>query len=89
VTETFPADLRQFVAEELAHGRYPSERDLVLDAVRLLRESRAREEQLRQDLQVRLASLDSGEAIELADDEALGRFLDEIEQDVEREDRRR
>ncbi len=36
-------------------------------------------------LKVRLERLDRGEGIELEDDEALGRFLDGIEAEVERE----
>ena len=89
MSETFPADLQQFVREELATGRYPSELDLVVDAVRLLREARAREEDLRAEIQARVASLERGEAIELPDDEALERFFDEIEREVDQEEKGR
>jgi putative addiction module CopG family antidote len=88
MSETLPADLQQFVREELATGRYPSERDLVVDAVRLLREARVQEEDLRAKIQARIASLERGEAIELDDDEALGRFFDEIEAEVDQEEGR-
>jgi len=33
-----PADLEAFVQQELAEGKYPSEAELVADALRLLRE---------------------------------------------------
>jgi Arc/MetJ-type ribon-helix-helix transcriptional regulator len=40
MSEILPAGLQQFVQEELASGRYPTERELVVDAVRTLREAR-------------------------------------------------
>ena len=86
MSEILPAELQQFVQEELASGRYPSERELVVDAVRTLREARVREDRLRAEIQARLATLDSGKAIPLADDDALKQFLDEIEQEVDREE---
>ncbi len=86
MSEILPAELQQFVQEELASGHYPSERELVVDAVRTLREARVREDRLRAEIQARLATLDSGKAIPLADDDALKQFLDEIEQEVDREE---
>jgi Arc/MetJ-type ribon-helix-helix transcriptional regulator len=86
MSEILPAGLQQFVQEELASGHYPSERELVVDAVRTLREARVREDRLRAEIQARLATLDSGKAIQLADDDALRQFLDEIEEEVDREE---
>jgi len=86
MSEILPAEVQQFFQEELASGRYPSERELVVDAVRTLREARVREDRLRAEIQARLATLDSGKAIPLADDDALKQFLDEIEQEVDREE---
>jgi len=86
MSEILPAELQQFVQEELASGRYPSERELVVDAVRTLREARVREDRLRAEIHSRLVTLDSGKAIPLADDDALRQFLDEIEEEVDREE---
>ena len=82
---TFPPDLQQFVQEEVASGHYRSEDELVLEAVRYYRESRARLEQLREDLKLRLQQLDEGQGIELEDDAALQAFFDQIGDEVEDE----
>ena len=82
MSETFPPDVQQFVRQELASGNYKSEEDLVLEAVRFLRESNLRLRHLREGLHTRLERLDRGEGIELESDEALGTFFDQIEAEV-------
>jgi putative addiction module CopG family antidote len=56
-----PADLEHFIHQELARGKYPSEADLVTEAVRLLRERERRLEELRKELQPALEALDRGD----------------------------
>jgi putative addiction module CopG family antidote len=82
MTTSFPLDIQQFVRQELASGNYCSEEELVMAAVRFLRDSEVRLRQLRAGLKDRLSRLDHGEGIELGDDEALGTFLDQVEGEV-------
>ncbi len=73
MTEVLPSDLQQFVREEVASGMYKTEDEVVIEAVRMLRESTVRREQLRQEIQGRIERLDRGEGIECESDEALFR----------------
>ena len=75
----FPPELQQIVSQELATGNYASEDELLLEAVRLLRQ---REQDLRTfkaNLEGRLHQLDQGEVIELEDEAALREFFDDIQ----------
>ena len=54
----FPPELKSFVDAELSQGRYPSEGDLVCDAVRLLRQKRVHG--LRAEIDRGQAELDDG-----------------------------
>jgi Arc/MetJ-type ribon-helix-helix transcriptional regulator len=75
----FPVQIQDLIQEELATGLYASENDVLLEAMRLLRD---RDEHLRQfkaQLQTRLKGLKRGEGIEMEDDEALRRFFDDVE----------
>lgn len=85
MSETFPPEIRQFVQQELAKGNYQSEEELVLVAVRFLRDSNLRIEQLREGLKTRLDGLDRGLGMELEDEESLGTFFDQIEAEVDQE----
>ncbi len=82
MSDVFPPDIQQYVRQEIASGHYQSEEELVLEAVRFLRDSNLRLEQLREGLEARLDRLQGGEGIKLEDDEALGSFFDEIEAEV-------
>jgi antitoxin ParD1/3/4 len=62
-----PADLEQFVEQELASGKYASRDELVTEAVRLLRERERRLEELRQEVLPALERLDRGEYTEYDD----------------------
>jgi putative addiction module CopG family antidote len=57
----YPADVVDFVRQSLAAGEYGSEEELVVDAMRLLREVRQRREALRQDIQVAIEAMDTGQ----------------------------
>ena len=83
--DTFPPDVERFVQQELASRAYGSRDELVADAVRLLRDSKGRLQQLREDIKGQLDLLDRGEGIELDDDEALAGLFDDIEAEVDRE----
>jgi Arc/MetJ-type ribon-helix-helix transcriptional regulator len=85
MTEAFPPDLQQFVTEELASGHYRSEDELLVEAVRFYRDSTVRRRELCEEISSRLRGLDRGEAIELEDDAAMDRFLDQIGIEVDEE----
>jgi Arc/MetJ-type ribon-helix-helix transcriptional regulator len=85
MTETFPPDVQQFVRQEIAAGNFRSEQELVVQAVRSLRDSEENVKRFRLEVQEAVESLDRGEGIELEDDEALGAFFDEIEAEVHAE----
>jgi putative addiction module CopG family antidote len=82
MTETFPREIQRFVQQELASGVYRSEEELVLDAVRLLRNSKRHLEHLRQELATRLKSLEHGDGVEVDEDKTLGQLFDDIEAEV-------
>jgi putative addiction module CopG family antidote len=56
-----PADLEQFMEQELAAGKYASREELVAEAVRLLRERERRVKELREEILPALERLDRGE----------------------------
>ncbi len=75
----FPPELQQLVQESLATGNYQSEDEVLLDAVRLLRQRTADARQFEQTLKTRLERLDRNEGIELEDKEALRTFFDDVQ----------
>jgi Arc/MetJ-type ribon-helix-helix transcriptional regulator len=75
----FPADLQQLVREELATGKYPTEDELLMAAVQLLRDQDKHLEEIKAELNRRIAGLDRGGGIELEDDDALKLFFQDIE----------
>jgi len=82
MTDFVSPELQQLVRRELATGRYGSENEVLLEAVRLLADRNRRREELRRELQTGRDQLDRGEGVELEGDEALGAFLDGIEAEV-------
>jgi hypothetical protein len=75
------AELNQLLQLELAHGSYRSPEDALLAGLKVLREGR----EFRAQLDDRSASLADGRAIELANDDAIGEFLDAIDAEVDAE----
>ena len=71
---TLPPDLGQFVQEQVAAGRYETEQELVVDAVRVLRELQARQQQFHEDVRLGMEQLGRGEFIEYDDAELRGLF---------------
>ena len=60
MNSSFPPDVQAFVADSVASGEYQSEDDVVVDAVRALRELKRRHSTLRQDVQQAIAEMDAG-----------------------------
>jgi Arc/MetJ-type ribon-helix-helix transcriptional regulator len=74
----FPTELQQLVQNELATGNYADEDEVLLQAMRALREREAAREQWCAEIQSRIDSLDRGEGIELADEQSLRALAEEI-----------
>jgi len=62
---TFPPEIGQFVQQELAGHVYKSRDDLVIDAVRVLRELTLRYQKLKDDVQQAIVQADRGEVMVL------------------------
>jgi hypothetical protein len=75
------AELNYLLRLEMAEGAYASPEDALMAGLRVLRERREFESQLSD----RLASFADGRSIELVGDDALGEFLDAIDEEVDSE----
>jgi len=78
MTETLPADLQQFVREELAAGRYASPAEVIGEGLRLLRDRERRLQELRAEIQVGIDELERGEGIVIRDERELAAFFEDI-----------
>ena len=78
-SDSLPPDLAQFVADQLAQGKYESASEVVCDAVRLMREREERLTALRADVDRGLAQLAMGEFVELESDDEIDEFFDDIQ----------
>ncbi|MBI1900404.1 MAG: hypothetical protein HYS13_04720 [Planctomycetia bacterium] len=58
---TLPSDLQEFARASLARGDYASETDLIVHAVRVLRNLKRQHERLKNDIQQGMDELDRGE----------------------------
>jgi len=85
LTVSLPPDIEQYVHQVVASGKYRDERELVVQAIRWLRDSHARYQQLRAEIQEALEGVQRGEGIELEDEEALTGFFDQLESEVQAE----
>ena len=79
MSHPYPPELQQLLHEGLASGRYQTEDEMILEAVRLLRQRDADLDRFKQNLKTRLARLERGEGIEIEDDRALRSFFDDIQ----------
>jgi putative addiction module CopG family antidote len=79
-----PSDLEQFVKQELAAGHYLSESDLLIDAVRRLRDEEANLQRFKTQLQERVDCVERGEGI-VVERDAMRGFLDQIMSRVDQE----
>jgi antitoxin ParD1/3/4 len=79
MSTSFSPELEELVRQELASGKYASENELLVEAVRLLAERDRRRDELRQQLQIGRNQLDRGEFTEY-DDSSLRQFFDELQE---------
>ena len=77
-SNSLPPDLAQFVADQLAQGKYESASDVVCDAVRLLREREERLAALRIDVDRGVAQIAAGEFVELETDDDVDLFFNDV-----------
>jgi putative addiction module CopG family antidote len=82
ISQSFPPELEQFVAQQVAAGNYPSEQELVVSAVRVLRDVQARQRQFEDDIRVGMEQLERGEFNEY-DEASLRRRFEELKQRAE------
>ncbi len=73
-----PSDVAQFIEQEIASGRYRSEDELVVDAVRVLRELKQRHHRLCNDIQKGIREIEQGQEIELESEAELQQFLNQV-----------
>ena len=85
MANVFPADLTQFIQDELASGHYSSEQEVVQEAVRFFRESRERFRQLKDEIRQRIVGIDAGQGMEIQNDAELAAFFRDIESEVHSE----
>jgi putative addiction module CopG family antidote len=87
--ESLPLDIQHFIHAQVTAGKYSSEVDVVVAAVKVLRDQDEDYQHLRTEIQRRLKSLDEGNYIELNGDEELDQFFDvllgEVEQNLSAE----
>jgi Arc/MetJ-type ribon-helix-helix transcriptional regulator len=79
---SFPPDLEQFMTREIAAGNYGSEQELLVDAVRTLRDNQARFHRFRDDLQTELARIDRGEGTVIEGDDELTAFFAQLKNEA-------
>lgn len=72
-----PADLAEFVQQELQSGKYTSEDELVCEALRLLRERERRLDDLREAILPALDRLDRREG-KIYDEDGLRQMADDV-----------
>ena len=77
-----PAELVPFVQNAIASGRYPSEQAVLEAALGLLKQ---RFDSLREDVQHGFDEVNRGECYELATDEELHKFFEDIKREVNAE----
>ena len=75
MNETLPKDVQDFVHQAVANGEYASADDVMIAALRTIRELRQRRESLRQDIAVGVGELDRDEG-EVWDVDAIKAELD-------------
>lgn len=86
-TLPLPPDLQQFVQDQLTQGKYPSESEVVCDAVRLLRDREQHLSALRAELHRGVEQLEQGDAIEIGSKVELDEFFKDVEQRGEKRSR--
>ena len=79
IVPALPPDLGQFVEHQISTGRYHSEEELVVDAVRVLRQLDAQQQEFHEAVRQGMSQLARGEYTEY-DDESLAQLFDGLKQ---------
>jgi len=79
IAQPFPPELEQFVAEQVAAGNYSTEQDLVVCAVRVLKDVQTRQQEFREDVRRGMEQLEQGDVVEY-DEDGLRQLFDELRQ---------
>ena len=74
ISQPLPPELGQFVEQQLALGKYRSEDELVVNAVRVLRDVEAQQRQFHADVQLGIDQLEHGRANKYTLDQLRDRF---------------
>ena len=74
ISQPLPPELGQFVEQQLALGKYQTEQELVVNAVRVLREVEIQQRQFHNDIQLGIDQLERGQANEYSLDQLRERF---------------
>ena len=74
ISQPLPPELGQFVEQQLALGKYQSEQELVVDAVRVLRDVKIQQQQFHDDVRLGIDQLKSGQFSEYTLEQLRGRF---------------
>ncbi len=78
MTVKLPPELERYVEQKVAQGEFASQDAFISEAMRLYRTLEARHERLCEDVQAAIDQIERGEGVELADDEELREFFDDI-----------
>ncbi|WP_300543198.1 type II toxin-antitoxin system ParD family antitoxin [Maricaulis sp.] len=84
-TISMPDEMGQWIAEQLAQGRYSNESEYIRDLIRRDRENQRKTDDLRSMLAVAEAQIEAGEFTELKSKEDIQRLFDEIDEEIARE----
>ena len=79
INQFFPPELERFIAEQIAAANYQSEQDLVVSAVRVLRNVQARQREFYEDVRLGMEQLERCEYTEY-DEAGLRRRFDELKE---------
>ena len=71
-----PSDLAQFVSDQIGSGKYASQSEVVLDALRLMRDRERRVEEVRGEMAPALEGLERGEGRELGVEDVIHRSME-------------
>ena len=74
ISQPLPPELGQFVEQQLALGKYQTEQELVVNAVRVLREVEIQQRQFHNDIQLGIDQLDRGQVNEYSLEQLRERF---------------
>jgi Arc/MetJ-type ribon-helix-helix transcriptional regulator len=74
---SFPPELERFVEEQVAAGHFQSEQDLLVSAVRVLRDLQVRQREFYEDVRLGIEQLERGDVIEY-DEAGLRGLFDEL-----------